>query len=284
MTSFTLLAAVALGLLVLAEAAPAPWAQFDGQRRGAAGRGGRGGVRPGGPGGRPGGRPAGATDNRFATSWLTSDWEDAGGAGAINGIDLSGNPWLNGQGGIGQGGIGQGGIGQGGNGQGGNAWQNGQGNGNRPGINGQGGNPWQNGQNNGIRPANNGQGGNSWQNGQNNGNRPGTSGQGSNPWQNGQGNGQGNNGNLGGAGQQQQARPTQTQRPNTNPSAIQGVRPPSTPRPDCGCQVTGEYNPVCGTDGATYSNQSALRCSRICARSSLAVKHLGACTTPAPTK
>lgn len=41
--------------------------------------------------------------------------------------------------------------------------------------------------------------------------------------------------------------------------------------------VSQEYDPVCGSDGKTYSNKGKLRCTRTCGKSDLAVRHYGGC-------
>ncbi|KAF6216657.1 hypothetical protein GE061_001003 [Apolygus lucorum] len=34
--------------------------------------------------------------------------------------------------------------------------------------------------------------------------------------------------------------------------------------PNCDCQTTSEYNPVCGTNGVTYQNRQKLECAASC--------------------
>lgn len=41
--------------------------------------------------------------------------------------------------------------------------------------------------------------------------------------------------------------------------------------------VSQEYDPVCGSDGKTYSNKGKLRCTRTCGKSDLRVRHYGGC-------
>lgn len=59
-------------------------------------------------------------------------------------------------------------------------------------------------------------------------------------------------------------RPT-TRRPPTTTVAIPGM---GTPRSPCeeACLVTSEYNPICGTDGLTYTNTGRLNCAIRCGK------------------
>ncbi|CAG2056865.1 unnamed protein product, partial [Timema podura] len=56
-------------------------------------------------------------------------------------------------------------------------------------------------------------------------------------------------------------------RPPLNRRTTTTTAAPSAPgADDCPCVTLQQYNPVCGTDGVTYSNPQKLNCARSCGR------------------
>ena len=48
-------------------------------------------------------------------------------------------------------------------------------------------------------------------------------------------------------------------------------------RRPCGLRCTREYNPVCGTDGRTYSNPCVLKAKNMCDGTNVRKAHSGRC-------
>ena len=68
-----------------------------------------------------------------------------------------------------------------------------------------------------------------------------------------------------------------TRRPSTTTLAVPGME---TTRSPCEqrCQITSQYNPVCGSNDVTYSNPATLKCAQRCGRR-INLVHYGVCTS-----
>lgn len=75
-------------------------------------------------------------------------------------------------------------------------------------------------------------------------------------------------------------RPDGNETPLTTPSAST-----TTTAVECDCPSTQEFNPVCGTDGITYTNPGTIKCAIFCG-TDVSLKYYGSCvstSTSAPT-
>lgn len=83
------------------------------------------------------------------------------------------------------------------------------------------------------------------------------------------------------------SRPARQQQQRQESTTLPGPPTWATPPSQCvrNCQITPQYNPVCGTDGITYTNLGRLQCEVRCGKS-IQLNHYGNCsrtTTQAPS-
>ncbi|KAK4881830.1 hypothetical protein RN001_005149 [Aquatica leii] len=73
------------------------------------------------------------------------------------------------------------------------------------------------------------------------------------------------------------ARPRNTARPRTSTVPAPGMATRQSACEDR-CQITPQYNPVCGSNDMTYSNHARLLCAKRCGRN-VDLAHYGVCTS-----